>query len=77
MGLARESAEACTNAVSAGHDEAAGAAGQALALAALQQPARRQEFRKRILLVNGIKAIDDDALADNVTRADDLVSVLL
>ena len=39
VGLAGHFAEASAEVVLAGHDEAAGAAGQALAFAALQQPA--------------------------------------
>ena len=62
-GIARKLAEARAEAVFAGHDEAAGAAGQTLALTALQQPARHEVLLKCVLLINGVEAVNNNVLA--------------
>ena len=69
-GIARKLAEACAEAVFAGHDEAAGAAGQALALAALQQPARHEVLLECVLLIHGVEAVNHNVLGDHVSWSD-------
>ena len=71
VSLARDLAEARAEAVFARHDEAAGAAGQAVALAALLQPAGRQVLPECICLINGVQAVEYDVPVDLFTRVDD------
>ena len=70
VSLARDLAEARAEGVFARHDKAARAAGQAVALAALQQPARGQVLPECIFLVHCVQAVNDDVLADLITRVD-------
>lgn len=63
---ARHFAEACADAVPAGHDEAAGASGEALALPALEEVAGHQVLLECIVFVHRVKAVDDDILVDLV-----------
>ena len=70
MGRARQLAEASASVILTGHDEAAGATRQALASAALQQPARHEVLLECVLLVNGVQAVYDNVLADLVTWMD-------
>ena len=70
VGRARQLAEASASVTLTGHDETARAARQALALAALQQPARHEVLLECVLLVNGVQAVYDNVLADFVTWMD-------
>ena len=77
MGWAGQLAEASASVALAGHDKAAGAARQALASAALQQPARHEVLLKSVLLVNGFKAVNDNVLADLLAWMGDDTDALL
>ena len=77
VGWARQLAEPSASVALAGHDEAAGAARQALASAALQQPARHEVLIECILLINGVKAVNDNVLADLIAWMDDDTDALL
>lgn len=71
----RQFAKAGADAVFAGHYEAAGASGQALALAALQQLARCEVISKCISLRHRVQAVKDDVLADLIAWVDDIGGV--